>query len=62
MSVELFATAVLPPGKEPWHILNRRRGGSRSRYGRFGIVKNLFALPRFEPPLVDRDETEERTK
>lgn len=62
VSGELFVTAVLAPGKEPWYPLNMRRGGRRSRFGLFGMVKSLFALPRFEPPLVERGEMEERSK
>jgi hypothetical protein len=37
------------PGKEPHCPLNRGRGGSQSRSGRFGGEKNIVALAGFEP-------------
>jgi hypothetical protein len=40
------------PGKESWYPLNRRRGGSQSRSGRFEGGKTLFPVPGFEPQIV----------
>jgi len=38
---KLHDPAALPPGKEPWYLLDRRLGGPQSRSGRGGEEKNF---------------------
>jgi hypothetical protein len=45
-------TLAALPG-EPRCVLNRRIGGSQSRYGRFGAEINLLPLSRIEPRFLD---------
>jgi hypothetical protein len=40
------------PGKEPQYPLNKRMRGPQRRSGRFGVDKNLLALPEFESRTV----------
>jgi hypothetical protein len=51
-SGQLRAPATLPPGKEPWYLLDRRLGGPQSRSGRSGEEKNSQPLPGLEPPII----------
>jgi len=44
--------AALPPGKELWHHLNRRLGGSDRQSGCFRKEKISWPLPRFEPWII----------
>jgi hypothetical protein len=36
VSGQLYAPAALPQGKSPWHLPDRRAGGTQSRSGRDG--------------------------
>jgi hypothetical protein len=52
MSGQIHAPAVFYPEKEGRFLLNRSLGGADSKLGRFGVEKNLLAMPGFEPPAV----------
>jgi hypothetical protein len=39
VSGQFHAPAALPPGKDPWYLLDRRLGGPQSRSGRGGEGK-----------------------
>jgi hypothetical protein len=58
VSGHLHASAALSPGKEPWQVLNRRRGGPKSRSVRgedsrfaeitsFNVILSYLILPYF---------------
>jgi hypothetical protein len=52
VSGQLHAPATLPHGKSPWYTLDRRLGGSQSRYGRGGEEKNPQPLLRLELLII----------
>jgi hypothetical protein len=49
VSDQLHAPAALPPGKDPWFLLDRRLGGPQSRSGGGGEEKNFQPSPGIEP-------------
>jgi len=43
---------LYPNGKKPWYPLDRRVGGSLSRFGRGGEEKNSKLLLELQPPTI----------
>jgi hypothetical protein len=53
VSGQLHTPVVLPLGNNPRYPLDRRLGGTQSRYGRYGEKNNFFPLHGIEPRLLD---------
>jgi hypothetical protein len=52
--VSFTSQPLCPQGKSPWYPLDKRLGGSQSRFGRGGEEENSQPRPRIEPQNPDR--------
>jgi hypothetical protein len=52
VSDQLYGPAALPPGKEPWHPLDRRLGTTQSHSARGGEKKILIPRRESNPRTV----------
>jgi len=59
VSGQLHAPVVLPPGKSPWYLMDRRLGGHHSQSGHSGEEKYSQPLPGIKPynpdPIINNE-------